>query len=331
MVLGVEKDIIDRYCKYIEEEFGCKTSDEILGKKYIIGEKFGMGNFSRMKIEDGVELSIFHMYKADTHFDNSIYEDDILEISYCYSGTGEIMTFPHKKKYAFKEGQICIYKGLNDVDYFKFKYDNCKTVSVHMNFNTIKNVINPIWEDKIIIDWQNNINEIFKGDILVIENASCEIKKIAEEIDSMVVNNMLDYMKLKLKVMELLATFFGEKCNKKSLKDSTKKETEIIIASKEIISKSLQNTPSVKELASSLDISIYKLQEEFKNITGDTVYEYIKKLRIEKGKQLLKNTDMTILEVANEIGYENPSKFASVFKQYNDITPLKYRKLNISK
>nr|WP_291580573.1 AraC family transcriptional regulator [Clostridium sp. UBA6640] len=329
--MGVERDIIDRYCTYIEEEFSCKTSEEILGKKYIIGEQFGMGNFSRMKIENGLELSRFYMYKVDIDFDNSSSKDDILEISYCYSGTGELITFPHKKEYAFKKGQTCIYKALNDVDYFKFKYDNCKTISIHMNFNTIKNVINPIWEDKIIIDWQNHINEIFKGEILIIENASRDMKKIAAEIDNMSINNMLDYMKLKLKIMEFLATFFGEKCNKKSLGDSAKKETEIIIASKEIISKNLQNTPSVKELACNLNISVYKLQEEFKKITGYTVYEYIKKLRIEKGKGLLKNTDMSVLEIANEVGYENPSKFASVFKQYNKMTPLKYRKLNMNK
>lgn len=331
MVLGIERDIMDRYCKYIEEEFSCRTSEEILGKKYIIGEEFGAGNFSRMKIDNGLELSRFYMYEADIDFDNSSCEEDILEIGYCYSGTGKITTFPHKKEYVFKKGQICTYKALNNVDYFKFKYDNYKTISINMNFTNIKNIINPAWEDKIIIDWQDDINEIFKGEILIIEKASRDMKKIAEEIDKISINNMLDYMKLKLKVMEFLSIFFREKCNKKYLKDSTKEETEIIIASKEIIGRNLQNVPSVKELACDLNVSVYKLQEEFKKITGYTVYEYIKKLRIEKGKRLLKNTDMSVLEIANEVGYENPSKFASAFKQYNKINPLKYRKLNVNK
>ncbi|MBC2396172.1 AraC family transcriptional regulator [Clostridium tetanomorphum] len=331
MVLGIKSDIVEKYCKYIEKEFSCKTSEEFLGKRYVIGEEFGIGNFSTMKIEDGLEISISNMYKADTYFDNRNYKDEILEVSYCYSGIGQINTLPHNEEYIFKEGHICIYKGLNDVEYFKFKYDKCKTVSVHMNFSTVKNIVNPIWEDKMIIDWENNINKIFKEDILIIEKASYEMKKIAEEIGDISINSMLDYMKLKLKTIEFLATFFEEKCNKKPSLDLPRQETEIIVSAKEIINRSFPNILSVKELACNLNISIYKLQEEFKNITGYTVYEYIKKLKIEKAKDLLKNTDMSMLQIANEIGYENPSKFASAFKEYNKITPLKYKKLNMYK
>ncbi|RXI38528.1 AraC family transcriptional regulator [Clostridium tetani] len=326
--LDIKKDTVNSYCKYIEKEFDCKTSEEILGKKYIIAKQFGIGNLSRMKIEDGIEISIFHMYKADTHFDNRMYKDDILEISYCYSGIGEIITLPQNKKYIFKKGQICIYKSLNDVDYFKFKYDNCKTMSIHMDFSIIKNVINPIWEDKMITDWENHINEIFKDDTLIIERATDKIRKIAEQIENIPIKNMLDYINLKLKTIELLSTFFKDKFNKKNL---NKQETEIIVNAKETINKNLQRVPSVKELACNLNISIYKLQEEFKNVIGCTVYEYIKKVRIEKAKYLLKSTNMSVLQIANEIGYENPSKFANTFKEYNNVTPLKYRKLNITK
>lgn len=329
--MSIKRDIVDIYCKYIEKEFNCKTSEEILGKRYIIGKQFGVGNLSRMKIEDGIEISIFHMHKADTHFDNSICKDNILEISYCYNGISKIKTLPQNKEYTFKKEQTCIYKALNDVEYFKFKYDNCKTMSIHVDFSIIKNVINPIWEDKMITDWENNINEIFKEDILIVEKASDKIKKIAEQIENMSINNILDYINLKLKTIEFLSTFFKEKFNEKILRNLNKQETEVIINAREIINKNLQNPPSVKELACNLNISIYKLQEEFKNIIGCTVYEYIKKLRIKKAENLLKNTNMSILEIANEVGYENPSKFASAFKVYNNTTPLKYRKLNITK
>lgn len=160
-----------------------------------------------MKIEDGIEISIFHMYKADPHFDNRMYRDDILEISYCYGGIGEIRILPQNKEYIFKKGQICIYKSLNSVDYFKFKYDNCKTMSIHMDFSIIKNVLNPIWEDKMITDWENHINEIFKEDMLIIERTSDKIRKIAEQIENISINNMLDYINLKLKTTEFLSTF----------------------------------------------------------------------------------------------------------------------------
>ncbi len=332
ITLKNKKYIVDKYYEDIEEKYCCKSIDELLGKKYFIAEKFGIGNFSRMKIEDGLEISKINVdYKMEMDFNNINFSDDILELGYCYNGDVGISSLPDNKKYKIKAGDIFIYKTLNNVNYFKFEYSQCRTISVHMNFNAIKNAVNPIWEDKLIIEWQEKIKDIFEKDILIMEKASFNMKKIAEQIDSISISNMMGYINLKLKTIEFLATLLEEKSNTKFLKNSKEQEKEIIIKAKDIISKNLQNTPSVKEIASDSNISLYKLQELFKNMLGDTVYEYIKKARIEKAKELLKNTDMSILEIANEIGYENPSKFSNLFKGYNNITPLKYRKLNMSK
>lgn len=66
---------------------------------------------------------------------------------------------------------------------------------------------------------------------------------------------------------------------------------------------------------------------EFNNDLNITVYEYIKRCKIDRAKYLLKNSDMYIIEIDNEVGYENLSKFTALFKIYNNMTPLKYRKL----
>ncbi|MBU5485211.1 AraC family transcriptional regulator [Clostridium sp. MSJ-11] len=323
-----KKDAIDIYYRHIEDKYCCKISDELLGKKYIIGKQFGVGNFSRMRIEDGLEISKANIaYKMEMEFDNREFDDDILELGYCYNGDIEIFSMPDNKKYILEAGNMFIYKSLNDVEHFNLKYNKCKTISIQMNFNTIKDTINPIWEDRAIIDWQKNMNNIFKENILIIEKASYDIKKIAEQIDSISTHNVVDYMNFKLKTIEFLTTVLKEKYNERSLRTHKEQESEIIIMAKDIISKNLQNSPSVKELASRLNISVYKLQEGFKNDTGYTVYEYIQKSKMEKAKYLLKNTELSIIEIANEIGYENPSKFANLFKRYNNITPLKYRKL----
>lgn len=326
--MEIKKDIVDIYYKHVEAKYCCKTSDELLGKKYVIGKQFGVGNFSRMRIEEGLEISKIDIdYKMEMAFDNREFDGDILELGYCYNGNMSISSMPDNKKYTLEAGDMFIYKALNDVDYFKFKHNKCKIISIQMNFDAIKSAINPIWEDKVIIDWEDNLNNIFKENILVIEKASYDIKKIAEQIEFISIKDIMSYMNLKLKTIEFLATVLEEKSDKRVLESSKDGETEIVTMAKDIINKNLQNSPSVKELACSLNISLYKLQEGFKNVTGYTVYEYIQKLKIEKAKHLLKNTNMSIIEIANEVGYENPSKFANLFKRYNNITPLKYRKL----
>nr|WP_125152646.1 AraC family transcriptional regulator [Clostridium rectalis] len=311
------------YYKDIEEKLDCKTFDELLGKKYIIGKQFGVGNFSRMKIEDGLEVSTLNINNTEMSFDNRTYDDDILELGYCLKGSTKVTALPYNKVFVLNKGDIFIYRTLNDVEYFKFKHNNCKIISVHMNFDAIKNAINPIWEDKILLNWEKYTSYIFKGEILISEKASQPIKKVVEEIESISLDTVLDYIKLKYKTIEFMVTFFQEK----SFENAQVKENDIALKAMEIIDSNLKTPPSVKELADRLNITIYKLQEEFKNATKCTVYEYIKKMRTDKAKYFLESTNMSILEVANEIGYENPSKFASAFKKYNKITPFKYRKI----
>ncbi len=65
----------------------------------------------------------------------------------------------------------------------------------------------------------------------------------------------------------------------KLIENSQDEKREHIIKAKDIINKNLQDPPSLKELASDLNISLYKLQNAFKNSTGNTVYEYIKKIK----------------------------------------------------
>lgn len=322
-----KRNIIDNYYQFIKNKYCCETLDELLGKKYIVDNEFGTGNFLRMKIEDGLKISRIKVDQVELEFNNRELDDDILEVGYCYDGEITIISMPDQKKYRFKAGDMFICKMLNDINSFKFKYKNCKSISIQMNFSVIGNAINPIWENKLILDWQKNIDNMLNENILLIEKSSYDLKKIAEEIDEISSDDVMGYMKLKLRVIEFLTTFFEKKLAQIS-KNIKRVDIERTAKAKEIINKDLEDPPLVDELAYKLKTSVCKLQQGFKDITGNTVYKYIKKTRIEKAEHLLKNTDMPVLEVANEVGYQNPSKFSSSFKQYHQITPLKYRKAN---
>ncbi len=63
-----------------------------------------------------------------------------------------------------------------------------------------------------------------------------------------------------------------------------------------------------------------------KNETGLTFNDYLTKMRIEKAKELLKNDVLSIATIAIEVGYNDQSYFSKVFKNWEGITPAKYRK-----
>ena len=64
----------------------------------------------------------------------------------------------------------------------------------------------------------------------------------------------------------------------------------------------------------------------FKEITGFSPLQYILKLRIANAQSLLENTDYTIAEIANTVGYTNPLYFSRLFHKHIGVSPKEYRK-----
>lgn len=63
----------------------------------------------------------------------------------------------------------------------------------------------------------------------------------------------------------------------------------------------------------------------FKKETGETITDYITKIRINKAMELLHTTDLKVMEISEQVGYENPHYFSTVFKKTVGVHPLKYR------
>jgi AraC-like DNA-binding protein len=68
------------------------------------------------------------------------------------------------------------------------------------------------------------------------------------------------------------------------------------------------------------------LYRVFKAMTGYHPHEFIIKYRINMSKYLLKNTDLTVEETAQRIGFESTSNFISTFRKLEGITPTAFRK-----
>lgn len=54
--------------------------------------------------------------------------------------------------------------------------------------------------------------------------------------------------------------------------------------------------------------------------------DFIKQIRMEESKALLKNTDLLVKDIGYKIGYSTPSSFVEAFRKYYGVTPDTYRK-----
>lgn len=83
---------------------------------------------------------------------------------------------------------------------------------------------------------------------------------------------------------------------------------------------------TVEVLSQMFDIPESTLRKNFREIYGSPIYKYIKKFKINKAAELLKSDrSLKVSDVAESVGYDNPSKFAAAFKDVMGITPLEYK------
>lgn len=81
-------------------------------------------------------------------------------------------------------------------------------------------------------------------------------------------------------------------------------------------------------LASIEHYNISYYSEWFKKNKGISPIEYIQKLRIQRAKELLLNTDFNITSIAHEVGYNHHSSFTRIFKTCEKMSPAIYRTKN---
>ncbi|BBB89455.1 MAG TPA: AraC family transcriptional regulator [Methylomusa anaerophila] len=90
------------------------------------------------------------------------------------------------------------------------------------------------------------------------------------------------------------------------------------------LAEKISQPPSIEMLAKNYCLNTYKLKQGFKALFANTPYGYVRDIRLEKAKILLKHSDCCIGDVAAQIGYNN-SSFVTVFKKKYGITPKQYR------
>ena len=82
---------------------------------------------------------------------------------------------------------------------------------------------------------------------------------------------------------------------------------------------------TLKSMSSKISVSQRTLIRKFKKTTGELPNHYLQKIRIQKAKELLINTNDSFEEITYVVGYTNPSTFRSLFKKMTGLNPGKYR------
>ncbi len=90
---------------------------------------------------------------------------------------------------------------------------------------------------------------------------------------------------------------------------------------------SLKNgLPTVEYLADQLNLSSHYLSDMLRSLTGQGAQQHIHERVIEKAKEYLSTTKLSVAEIAYHLGFEYPQSLNKLFKKKTDLSPLEYRR-----
>lgn len=84
---------------------------------------------------------------------------------------------------------------------------------------------------------------------------------------------------------------------------------------------------TIDDICGEIYLSPSHFKRAFKNKTGNTPYQFLTEIRVDKAKEMLKNKERTIREVARLCGFVNSGNLSAVFKKHIGISPSEYRKV----
>lgn len=110
-------------------------------------------------------------------------------------------------------------------------------------------------------------------------------------------------------------------------KNSDSKENNYCELAKKFLDENYMIDMNITDVADSLDISYSYLSRIFRARTGITLTDHLNGVRINKSKDYLINTNLTLGEISEKVGYMNVQSYQRFFKKYINLTPGDFRKL----
>lgn len=257
---------------------------------------------------------------------------DYLELLYFYKGTCTCLV--GDRKFIAKEGDLAIF---NNVELHTILPDKSEDLVLVAIFFLPELIYKP-GSNGMCLEYLKpfycrgeEFNNLISSDEVKKHNLQLLIKKIFYEIA-----NEKDYYRLAATTLlqevliELLYYYNNGNLQLNSDHAYNKKLADIdkLKATFVLIMNNYKTNISLEDAAGSACMSPHYFCRFFKKVTGTTFKEYLLRIRIDKAKELLMKYNMSVTEIAYQVGFENLSYFFRVFKRFTKLNPMEFRKLS---
>lgn len=321
----IVKNSEDFYSFFVEV---CKFHSEKAGMyiRYYVNPEFGEGYIEQIQFRNGIELCITNLHlKKSIGFQYDL-SDPPCEINYMIDGN----LFNNEEE----AGRMNL-SGGNMSLYFRKRMSGIVKFIEGRKINYITIIANGEFMNG---DFSNGEHKKslsdFKKSHRAIEltkphKPKLELQYIFKQMLSCEFSDVGKMMYLQSKAIEVLSLVWEKEItfenNEEKLLFLDRQARESIEEVRRIIEDNIIEPYTISELAQAVHLNEYKLKKGFKQIYNMTIFGYLKHIRMMKAKELLKEKDLNIGQVACAVGYTNASHFARNFKEIYGQNPKDFR------
>lgn len=132
-----------------------------------------------------------------------------------------------------------------------------------------------------------------------------------------------DALMLEAKMLELMALHFTHTLPKVPHPGNGMKRTDIerMHEARNLLVHRMADPPTLSELAVAVGTNEFALKRNFRKIFGTTPYAFLTHQKLQTARTYVLDTDLTIAEIAYNVGYSDPAHLTNAFKKHFGVTP----------
>lgn len=292
-------------------------------KVYNLHNKTGVGAISVYNVLSGIRVvyNDIHMAYCNKDQDSS---PNVIEINHCREGRFECSA-GHQNCFYMAPGDFSI--GSLNQHFAGSCFPTCHYhgISIFIEVSQLPKELLTIM-DLLSIDMKHIASLVCNENRFFIMRANESIEHIFSELYSIRENRKSGYLKVKILELLLFLSDLDEKDSLNQIEYINRYHVKAIKSVHDFMIQDIKKHYTIDELSEIFQISPTILKKDFNKVYNSSVYAYLKMYRLQEAQKLLLRTDCTVSEIASQIGYENPNKFATAFKNEYGLSPTAFRK-----
>lgn len=319
--------IKDQLCQvpddtFVVEVHGQASHAPSLFTEQLRSQTIGKGRMTVYPVFPGVELSFSAFLAEQAAFQHEPIAS-VLEINHCRAG---------RVGWNMKNGTSG-YLGIGDLalqsmavcadSVMQFPLGYYEGISLSIDLNRFKENLPAVLREAGI-DLHEIQQKYCFADLSILIPSGRELESIFEPLYELPDSLRLPYFQLK--VQELILFLSRVDPKDRELTRYCSQQTQVIKEIHAFLTQDLSRRYTIEELSKQYLINTSTLKEVFKAVYGLPIATYMKEYRIKEAMKLLRETDATIADIAERVGYETQGKFTKAFKELTQTLPTQYRK-----